>query len=137
MDQDEDTAAPHGVIRLRAHTAVAAPSAGGAALHRDLCDTGQRRPILHERADVAGEGVGFRGTREERKVLDLAGEFAPAKERALERIESVYLAALMKRCAGNLSRAAREANVARHHLRDLLKKRGLYGVSWDAKEDEG
>ena len=35
MDQDEDTAALHGVIRLRAHTAVAAPSAGGAALHRD------------------------------------------------------------------------------------------------------
>ena len=42
----------------------------------------------------------------------------------------------MKRCAGNLSRAAREANLARHHLRDLLKKRGLYGVSWDAKDDE-
>jgi hypothetical protein len=40
----------------------------------------------------------------------------------------------MKRCAGNLSRAAREADLARHHLRDLLKKRGLYGVTWP---DEG
>ena len=37
----------------------------------------------------------------------------------------------MKRCAGNLSKAAREADIARHHLRDLLKKRGLYGVSYD------
>ncbi len=89
-----------------------------------------------KRADVAGEGDGFRGAREERTVLDLSGEFAPAKDKAIERFESVYLAALMKRCAGNLSRAAREANVARHHLRDLLKKRGLYGVSWDAKDDE-
>ena len=89
-----------------------------------------------KRADVAGEGEGFRGTREERRALDLSGEFAEAKDRAIERFESVYLAGLMKRCAGNLSRAAREANLARHHLRDLLKKRGLYGVSWDTKDDD-
>ena len=43
----------------------------------------------------------------------------------------------MKRCGGNLSLAAREADLARHHLRDLLKKRGLYGVSWgDEKADD-
>ena len=86
------------------------------------------------RADVAGEGDGFRGTRDERTVLDVGGTFADAKGRALERFESAYLAALMRRCAGNLSRAAREADVARHHLRDLLKKRGLYGASWDEEE---
>ncbi|HEX4515207.1 MAG TPA: sigma-54 dependent transcriptional regulator, partial [Polyangiaceae bacterium] len=83
------------------------------------------------RSDVAGEGDGFRGTRDERAALDLSGTFGDAKGRALERFESAYLAALMKRCSGNLSRAAREADVARHHLRDLLKKRGLYGVSYD------
>ena len=82
------------------------------------------------RADVAGEGFGFRGTRVERAALDVSGTFAAAKERAIERFESAYLAALMKRAAGNLSLAAREADVARHHLRDLLKKRGLYGSSW-------
>jgi DNA-binding NtrC family response regulator len=82
------------------------------------------------RPDVAGEGFGFRGTRQEREALDLSGTFATAKDRAIERFESAYLAALMKRCGGNLSLAAREADVARHHLRDLLKKRGLYGVSW-------
>jgi DNA-binding NtrC family response regulator len=81
------------------------------------------------RPDVAGEGVGFRGTREERSALDLSGTFAQAKERAVGRFESAYLAALMRRCAGNLSAASREADVARHHLRDLLKKRGLYGGS--------
>jgi DNA-binding NtrC family response regulator len=92
---------------------------------------------LVRRQDVAGEGFGFRGTRQEREALDLSGTFAHAKDHAIERFESAYLAALMKRCGGNLSLASREADVARHHLRDLLKKRGLYGVSWpDDKADE-
>jgi DNA-binding NtrC family response regulator len=88
------------------------------------------------RGDVAGEGLGFRGTREERSALDVSGAFGDAKERAIERFESAYLAALMKRTGGNLSLASREAGVARHHLRELLKKRGLYGASWiDPKDD--
>jgi DNA-binding NtrC family response regulator len=88
------------------------------------------------RCDVAGEGYGFRGSREERSALDVSGSFGVAKEHAIERFESAYLAALMKRSAGNLSLAAREAGLARHHLRDLLKKRGLYGASWiDPKDD--
>jgi two-component system response regulator GlrR len=83
------------------------------------------------RVDVAGEGYGFRGTREERSVLDLSGPFATAKERALARFEAAYLSALMRRCGGNLSRASREADLARHYLRDLLRKRGLYGDRLD------
>jgi len=83
------------------------------------------------RQDVAGEGEGFRGTADERTALDLSGTFGDAKDRAIERFERAYLALLMKRCQGNLSAAARQADVARHHLRDLLKKRGLYGVSLD------
>ncbi|HTQ45480.1 MAG TPA: sigma 54-interacting transcriptional regulator [Polyangiaceae bacterium] len=96
--------------------------------------------LAHEgiirRADVAGEGFGFRGTRQEREAMDLSGTFAASKDRAIDRFESAYLAALMKRCGGNLSAAAREADVARHHLRDLLKKRGLYGVSWPDDGDK-
>ena len=45
-----------------------------------------------------------------------------------------YLA-LMRRCAGNLSLASREADLARHHLRDLLRKHGLYGASWSDPEE--
>ncbi len=82
------------------------------------------------RADVSGEGFGFRGTPEERAALDLSGTFAVAKERAIERFEAAYLTALMRRSGGNISVGAREADLARHHLRDLLKKRGLYGSSW-------
>lgn len=89
------------------------------------------------RHDVAGEGFGFRGMREERAVLDVSGAFAGAKDRALERFESAYLAALMKRCGGNLSLASREADLARHYLRDLLKKRGLYGVTWPEEKGSG
>jgi DNA-binding NtrC family response regulator len=83
------------------------------------------------RSDLAGEGEGFRGTAVERAPLDLNGTFSEAKDRAIERFEKAYLAILMRRCQGNLSAASRQADVARHHLRDLLKKRGLYGVSLD------
>ena len=86
------------------------------------------------RSDVAGEGFGFRGTRDERSALDLSGTFRIAKERAIERFESAYLSALMRRCNGNVSLASRESDIARHHLRDLLKKRELYGVAWDKVE---
>jgi DNA-binding NtrC family response regulator len=95
------------------------------------------REGIVRRSEVAGEGFGFRGTRLERDALDLSGAFVAAKERAIERFESAYLAALMKRCGGNLSHAAREADLVRHHLRDLLKKRGLYGASWLEDESAG
>ena len=62
----------------------------------------------------------------ERDALDLAGTFAEAKSRAVERFEAAYLDALVRRCSGNLSKAARQADIARNHLRALLKKRGLY-----------
>jgi DNA-binding NtrC family response regulator len=77
-------------------------------------------------ADVAGEGFGFRGSVAEREALDLAGTFAEAKAHAIERFEQAYLAALLRRCGGNLSKASRQADIARNHLRALLKKRGLY-----------
>ena len=111
---------PGNVRELRNVLARAAALASGGVIRRE---------------DVAGEGFGFRGTREERSPLNLSGEFTPAKEKAIERFEAAYLAALMKRCSGNLSLAAREAGLARHHLRDLLKKRGLYGMPWNDSEE--
>ncbi len=41
-------------------------------------------------ADLAGEGFGFRGSVAERQPLDLAGTFAEAKARAVERFEAAY-----------------------------------------------
>ncbi len=76
--------------------------------------------------DLAGEGFGFRGSEAEREPLDLQGTFSEAKARAVDRFERAYLDALVRRCGGNLSKASRQADVARNHLRALLKKRGLY-----------
>jgi DNA-binding NtrC family response regulator len=60
------------------------------------------------------------------EALDLAGTFAEAKARAVERFEVAYLEALMRRCGWNLTKASRQARVVRSHLRTLLKRRGLY-----------
>ena len=86
--------------------------------------------------DIAGEGYGFRGSEAERNPLELGGTFSEAKQRAVERFERAYLETLVRRCGGNLSRAAREADLARHHLRDLLKKRGLYESGGDGGSGE-
>jgi len=107
---------------------------------RELRNTLERASVLNQgnvigQAEVAGEGFGFRGTRDERSALDLSGAFKDAKDRSVVRFEAAYLSALMRRCNGNLSLASREAELERHHLRVLLKKRELYGIAWD-KVDE-
>jgi DNA-binding NtrC family response regulator len=86
--------------------------------------------------DVAGEGEGFRGTPYERDPMDLGGTFSVAKQRAMQRFEHAYLSFLMRRSQGNLSQASREADLARHYLRDLLKKRGLYELSWSGDDSD-
>jgi hypothetical protein len=58
--------------------------------------------------------------------LDLDGTFAEAKARAVNCLEAAYLEALMRRCEGNLMKASRQAELARNHLRELLKKHGQY-----------
>jgi two-component system, NtrC family, nitrogen regulation response regulator GlnG len=53
--------------------------------------------------------------------------FKEAKERIIEGFERDYLKGLLERCGGNISRAAREAGIARLYVRKLLKKYGLHG----------
>jgi len=55
--------------------------------------------------------------------------FHEAKEQVLDVFEREYLAALLKRCEGNISRAARESGLHRKSIERLLKKHEL-----DAKE---
>jgi DNA-binding NtrC family response regulator len=54
--------------------------------------------------------------------------FKEAKRTAIEEFERDYLARLLTRAGNNLSRASALAGVERHHLRDLLRKRGLWGT---------
>jgi DNA-binding NtrC family response regulator len=51
--------------------------------------------------------------------------FRAAKEVAIARWERSYLQMLTARCGGNLSRAARAANMDRTHLRGLLRRYGI------------
>jgi DNA-binding NtrC family response regulator len=56
---------------------------------------------------------------------DATAPFGVAKAAAVEQWERLYLAALIERTEGNVSRASREAHVDRAHLLGLLRKYGL------------
>lgn len=58
-------------------------------------------------------------------AIELDRPFKEAKARVVEEFERVYLKALLERHGGNLSAAARVAEVDRKHLRELLRKHGL------------
>jgi DNA-binding NtrC family response regulator len=51
--------------------------------------------------------------------------FKEAKSQVVDAFERAYLTDLIQRAGGNVSQAAREARLDRHHLKDLLKKHGI------------
>lgn len=53
--------------------------------------------------------------------------FKEAKEQLLDAFEARYVAQLLERAGGNVSRAADEAGIDRNHLARLAKKHGLRG----------
>ncbi len=55
-------------------------------------------------------------------TIDSDIPFKDAKQQIVESFEKEYLAELIQRHNGNLSKAAREAEIDRKHLRNLLKK---------------
>ena len=55
--------------------------------------------------------------------------FKIAKAQVVDNFEREYVRALLKRHDGNLSAAARAAEVDRKHLRELLRKHGLREAS--------
>lgn len=86
-----------------------------------LCEDG-----IITKADIGTGGYGFGTVGESQEPMELIGTFAEAKNKVIERFEKTYLEALIHRTRGNLSKASRDSGIARNHLRDLLRKRGLY-----------
>ncbi len=60
---------------------------------------------------------------------DIDLPFKSAKARVVDEFERSYIEALLKRHQGNLSAAARAAEIDRKHLRELLRKHGLREAS--------
>ena len=58
-------------------------------------------------------------------AVDVDLPFKDAKARIIDAFEREYIAELLKRHSGNLSAAARAAEIDRKHLRELLRKHGL------------
>jgi DNA-binding NtrC family response regulator len=59
--------------------------------------------------------------------IDASVPFRNAKERVVSDFERRYLEALLAACDGNVSRAARQAQMDRMHLHKLLQRYGLRG----------
>jgi transcriptional regulator with GAF, ATPase, and Fis domain len=64
------------------------------------------------------------------------GSFKEAKERLLSSFERDFLVALLKKTGGNISQAAREADIDRKYFRKLMKKYGLAGDADGEPDDE-
>ncbi|MEZ4335775.1 MAG: sigma 54-interacting transcriptional regulator [Sandaracinaceae bacterium] len=60
--------------------------------------------------------------------LDLAGPFKDAKELWIASFEADYIAKLLEKNGGNISHAAKEADIDRKYFRKLMKK---YGITAD------
>jgi two-component system, NtrC family, response regulator GlrR len=83
-----------------------------------------------QRAVVLGEASGWtEGNRRKAApdMRDLELTYSESKEAAIARWERGYLARLLERFSGNLSRAARSVGMSRNYLRKLAVRYGLRG----------
>lgn len=78
-------------------------------------------PREESQTESAGDGLpGF-----DPAIFD--APFKAAKQTVVDQFERAYLAKLVDRAGGNLSRASAEAGITRYYLRELLKRLGMHG----------
>jgi DNA-binding NtrC family response regulator len=79
----------------------------------------------------AGEALAAESTNPSIQIADLragdlaSGTFKDAKEQWVASFEADYIAGLLKKNKGNISHAAREADIDRKYFRKLMKKYGI------------
>ena len=93
---------------------------------RDLPDhiAMPRRPI-HETPTQSEKGPAAGAPGAPGQVPDTSGTFKDAKEDWVSSFEKEYIEALLKRNDGNISHAAKEADIDRKYFRKLMKKYGI------------
>jgi transcriptional regulator with GAF, ATPase, and Fis domain len=70
-------------------------------------------------------------------AADVDATFKDAKERWVSTFERDYILTLLKKNKGNISHAAREADIDRKYFRKLMKKYGIEGgVDLDLEDDD-
>ncbi len=67
---------------------------------------------------------------------DVDSTFKDAKERWVSSFERDYIVTLLKKNKGNISHAAREADIDRKYFRKLMKKYGIEGGDTGELEEE-
>ena len=90
--------------------------------------SGYQFVILPEGALTALQAVPAEAAADEAPALgavDATQPFKEEKARLVDAFERRYLAALLERNGGNVSRSAREAGIERAYLQRLVKKFGL------------
>ena len=98
----------------KTNSAVPATAARGASVKAAILadpEAGARRLVAEE-----GPALG---------AVDASQPFKEEKARLVDAFERRYLAALLERNGGNVSRSAREAGIERAYLQRLVKKFGL------------
>jgi DNA-binding NtrC family response regulator len=75
-------------------------------------------------------------SREAAASFDPTLTFREQKERAVEIFEEAYLAWLLQRSEGNISRAAREADMDRKYLHKLLRRYGIEAKNFAGRGEE-
>ncbi len=63
--------------------------------------------------------------------------FKDAKERWVSSFERDYIIALLKKNGGNISHAARQADIDRKYFRKLMKKYAIEAAGSSADDDDG
>jgi transcriptional regulator with GAF, ATPase, and Fis domain len=95
---------------------------------RELSNVIERSLYLAE-----GETIGrgelqldlFGGSQQPFLAANFKDKFKHAKAQVLERFEREYLLNLLRAHGGNLTRAAKQGGLVRHHLRELCRKHGI------------
>jgi DNA-binding NtrC family response regulator len=97
---------------------------------RELRNVVERASALSRGSDlVLDETFDRKLTASGNAAPDLTLPFKEAKAQVVDAFERTYIEALLKRHEGNLSAAARAAEIDRKHLRELLRKHGLRASS--------